>query len=98
MQALAEIGYSGWIIVEAEQDPAIADPRHYGEVGLRTLRRDAAAAGLTDGRVAVNNLIRHCHAPDANGCVLEVTPQKRGLAACGVSGQSPFRGASCERR
>ncbi len=46
MQALAEIGYSGWIIVEAEQDPAIADPRHYGEVGLRTLRRCAAAAGL----------------------------------------------------
>jgi inosose dehydratase len=46
MQALAEIGYSGWIIVEAEQDPAVADPRRYGEVGLTTLRREAAAAGL----------------------------------------------------
>jgi len=46
MQALAEIGYSGWIIVEAEQDPAIADPRRYGELGLTTLRREAAAAGL----------------------------------------------------
>ena len=46
MQALAEIGYSGWIIVEAEQDPAIADPRRYGEIGLTTLRREAAAAGL----------------------------------------------------
>jgi inosose dehydratase len=46
MQALGEIGYSGWIIVEAEQDPAIADPRRYGELGLTTLRRAAAAAGL----------------------------------------------------
>ena len=46
MQALGEIGYSGWIIVEAEQDPAVADPRHYGELGLTTLRREAAAAGL----------------------------------------------------
>jgi inosose dehydratase len=46
MQALAAISYSGWIIVEAEQDPAIADPRRYGELGLRTLRREASAAGL----------------------------------------------------
>jgi inosose dehydratase len=46
MRALSEIGYSGWIIVEAEQDPAVADPRRYGEVGLTTLRREAAAAGL----------------------------------------------------
>lgn len=46
MRALAEAGYSGWIVVEAEQDPAIADPREYGELGLRTLEREAAAAGL----------------------------------------------------
>lgn len=46
MGALAEIGYSGWIVVEAEQDPAIANPRTYGELGLRTLEREAAAAGL----------------------------------------------------
>jgi inosose dehydratase len=46
MQALGKIGYSGWIIVEAEQDPAIADPRRYGALGLATLRREAAAAGL----------------------------------------------------
>jgi inosose dehydratase len=46
LQALAEIGYCGWIIVEAEQDPGIADPRRYGELGLTTLRREAAAAGL----------------------------------------------------
>jgi inosose dehydratase len=46
MLALADIGYSGWIVVEAEQDPAVADPRKYGELGLRTLEREAAAAGL----------------------------------------------------
>ena len=46
MRALASIGYAGWIIVEAEQDPKVADPRGYGELGLRTLKREAAAAGL----------------------------------------------------
>lgn len=46
MRALNDIGYSGWIIVEAEQDPGIADPRRYGELGLTTLRREAAVAGL----------------------------------------------------
>jgi inosose dehydratase len=46
MRALGDIGYAGWIVVEAEQDPAIADPRTYGELGLRTLEREAAAAGL----------------------------------------------------
>jgi inosose dehydratase len=46
MRALAAINYSGWIVVEAEQDPALADPRTYGELGLRTLEREAAAAGL----------------------------------------------------
>jgi inosose dehydratase len=48
MQALARIGYCGWIIVEAEQDPAIADPRRYGELGLKTLLREARAAGLIE--------------------------------------------------
>jgi len=46
MQTLSKIGYSGWIIVEAEQNPAIADPRRYGELGLTILKREAAAAGL----------------------------------------------------
>jgi inosose dehydratase len=46
MRALAQIGYAGWVIVEAEQDPAIANPRRYGELGLATLRREAVAAGL----------------------------------------------------
>lgn len=46
MRALADSGYAGWIVVEAEQDPAVANPREYGELGLRTLEREAAAAGL----------------------------------------------------
>ncbi|GAA0254076.1 myo-inosose-2 dehydratase [Rhodanobacter caeni] len=46
MSALAAIDYSGWIVIEAEQDPAIADPREYARLGLSTLRRDAATAGL----------------------------------------------------
>jgi inosose dehydratase len=46
MRALAGIGYSGWIIIEAEQDPAVADPRRYGEIGLRTLERAAERAGF----------------------------------------------------
>jgi len=46
MKALAAIDYKGWIIVEAEQDPAKADPRKYQELGLGTLRREAGAAGL----------------------------------------------------
>ncbi len=47
MRALKEIDYSGWIIVEAEQDPALADPRQYCKLGLSTLQRAAAAAGLS---------------------------------------------------
>ncbi len=46
MGALAGIGYSGWIVIEAEQDPALADPRTYAELGLRSLRERAAAAGF----------------------------------------------------
>jgi inosose dehydratase len=48
MQALAKIGYAGWIIVEAEQDPAVATPKAYAALGLKTLRREAAAANLRE--------------------------------------------------
>jgi inosose dehydratase len=49
MQALAQIGYAGWIIVEAEQDPAVANPKTYAALGLKTLRAAAAAAKLIEG-------------------------------------------------
>jgi inosose dehydratase len=38
-RALLEIGYGGWAVVEAEQDPARADPRTYSRIGLETVRR-----------------------------------------------------------
>ena len=47
LSALAEIGYDGWIVIEAEQDPAVADPREYQQLGLDTLQRLARETGLT---------------------------------------------------
>ncbi len=44
---LAEAGYSGWLVVEAEQDPARANPLTYATMGYRNLRRMAEAAGFT---------------------------------------------------
>ena len=46
MAALAAIGYGGWIVIEAEQDPKLADPRDYSRLGLATLKAAAGAAGL----------------------------------------------------
>jgi inosose dehydratase len=46
MAALASIAYSGWVVVEAEQDPAVADPHTYGKLGLDTLKRVARQAEL----------------------------------------------------
>jgi myo-inosose-2 dehydratase len=40
-------GYSGWMIVEAEQDPKKAHPLTYARMGYANLRRFAAEAGLT---------------------------------------------------
>ena len=45
-QGLSDIDYSGWVIVEAEQDPAIADPRAFAMIGLGTLRAEARLARL----------------------------------------------------
>jgi inosose dehydratase len=45
-EALSRIDYSGWVIVEAEQDPAIANPRAFAQIGLGTLRGDARLARM----------------------------------------------------
>ena len=45
-EALSRMNYSGWVIVEAEQDPAIADPRAFAMIGLGTLRHNARHARL----------------------------------------------------
>lgn len=39
-------GYQGWLVVEAEQDPAIAHPFTYASMGYKNLHRFAQDAGL----------------------------------------------------
>jgi inosose dehydratase len=46
---LADIGYDGWLVVEAEQDPELAPPLEYARMGFRHLGAVVAAAGLTLG-------------------------------------------------
>jgi inosose dehydratase len=40
-------GYDGWIVVEAEQDPAIAHPLTYAKLGFKNLQNFATSAGFT---------------------------------------------------
>ncbi len=48
-------GYSGWVVVEAEQDPAKAHPATYAKMGYRNLR----------GYLAEAELLRDAHRPRA---------------------------------
>jgi inosose dehydratase len=43
---LAAHGYAGWLVVEAEQDPAKAHPLTYATMGYRNLKSLAEGAGL----------------------------------------------------
>jgi inosose dehydratase len=43
---LKAMNYDGWIVVEAEQDPAKAPPYEYSKVGYDHIRAIAAASGL----------------------------------------------------
>jgi len=47
LKVLAEQGYSGWLVVEAEQDPKKAEPLTYATMGFRNLSRLARDAGFT---------------------------------------------------
>lgn len=40
------LGYSGWLVVEAEQDPEKANPLKYATMGCQNLKRYARDAGL----------------------------------------------------
>ncbi|BCQ39933.1 myo-inosose-2 dehydratase [Erwinia rhapontici] len=42
---LARIGYQGWFVVEAEQDPALAPPLEYAIIGFNSLKKSLNAAG-----------------------------------------------------
>lgn len=46
LKIAAEHGYSGWLVIEAEQDPAVRHPVTYQSMGLRALKAMARAAGL----------------------------------------------------
>ncbi len=46
LRVAARHGYSGWLISEAEQDPAVRDPVEYQTLALETLRAMARDAGL----------------------------------------------------
>lgn len=46
LRTAAEHGYDGWLVIEAEQDPAVRDPVFYQSMGLRALRTMAREAGL----------------------------------------------------
>lgn len=46
-RTLANLGYQGWFVVEAEQDPAKAPPLEYARIGNGTLRNALNAAGYT---------------------------------------------------
>lgn len=45
VQRLADVGYQGWFVVEAEQDPLQAPPLQYAEIGQRALTAALTAAG-----------------------------------------------------
>jgi len=47
LRLLAEHGYEGWLVVEAEQDPAKAHPLTYASLGYRNLYRLAREAGFS---------------------------------------------------
>ena len=46
LAVLADADYRGWLVVEAEQDPAKAQPAEYAQMGHENLERLAAEAGL----------------------------------------------------
>jgi len=49
LKIAAEHGYDGWLVIEAEQDPAVHNPLKYQTIGLKSLREMARAAGLDKG-------------------------------------------------
>ena len=46
LKVMADAHYRGWLVVEAEQDPAKANPFDYAKKGYEALSGYAASAGL----------------------------------------------------
>ncbi|NRA70857.1 MAG: myo-inosose-2 dehydratase [Gammaproteobacteria bacterium] len=51
--ALNDLNYDGWLVVEAEQDPAIAHPLTYATLGFNNIQKFAQQAGLTLAQAGV---------------------------------------------
>lgn len=51
LRPLARAGYAGWLVVEAEQDPARAHPLTHARMGFRHLSSVATAVGLAPAGV-----------------------------------------------
>lgn len=49
LQVLANKGYEGWIVIEAEQDPEQRNPFEYQSMGLASLKQTARDVGLDGG-------------------------------------------------
>ena len=52
LNVAAEHSYSGWLVIEAEQDSAVREPFHYQNMGLQALRAMARATGLDSATAA----------------------------------------------
>lgn len=46
LKVAAKAGYQGWLVIEAEQDPAVRNPLYYQSMGLKALKEMAQNAGL----------------------------------------------------
>ncbi|WP_087003448.1 myo-inosose-2 dehydratase [Rhizobium sullae] len=46
LKVAAEHDYSGWLVIEAEQDSAVREPFHYQNMGLKALKSIARDVGL----------------------------------------------------
>lgn len=49
LKIAAKHGYSGWLVIEAEQDPNVRNPFEYQSLGLKSLRDMAQKTGLDKG-------------------------------------------------
>jgi inosose dehydratase len=55
---LRDTGYRGWLVVEGEQDPAVAPSYRYAEMGYRYLRALVDGASEVDGRALAADIRR----------------------------------------
>lgn len=49
LKVAAAYGYSGWLVIEAEQDSVVRNPLHYQSMGYKALKAMAREAGLDKG-------------------------------------------------